>query len=288
MICGALGKTGIEVSAIGLGCGALGEERMDEGRATALVKRALDLGVSLFDTAPSYGDSEAKLGRALRGRRDGAVIVTKGGYGVAGVADWTCECISRGIDQALARLATDRIDVFLLHSCPLEILERGDLLGTLATAKQAGKIRAMGYSGDNEAIDWAARNPVIDVIETSVNPFDQSSLASIEVAIGRDAGVLAKRPLGNAPWRFHARPSREDIAVYWDRCREMRFGDHDDPFDVALRFSAFVPGVASALVGTGDIAHLERACESVARGPSGAATAHAITRGFHTGWRGVI
>ena len=288
MIRRSLGETGIEVSAIGLGCGALGEDRMDEGRTTALVVRALDLGVNLFDTAPSYGDSEVKLGRALGGRREKAVIVTKGGYGVAGVADWTCECISRGVDQALARLATDRIDVFLLHSCPLETLTRGDLLETLATAKNGGKIRAIGYSGDNEALAWAARNPVVDVIETSVNPFDQSSLVSIEIAVARGAGVLAKRPLGNAPWRFDARPSREDVAVYWDRCRKMRFGERDDPFDAALRFSAFAPGVASALVGTGDVAHFERACESVARGPLGSVAAQNIMRAFRPEWRGVI
>ena len=288
MIRRSIGTTGLEVSAIGLGCGALGEDRIDETRAAALVARALDLGVNVFDTAPSYGGSEVKLGRALDGRREEAVLVTKGGYGVAGVADWTSECISRGVDQALARLATDRIDVFLLHSCPLEILRRGDLLETLAIAKNAGKIRALGYSGDNEALDWAAKNPIVDVIETSVNPFDQSSLAAIEMAVARGAGVLAKRPLGNAPWRFDARPLREDIAIYWDRFREMRFADHDDPFDVALRFSAFAPGVASALVGTGDLAHLERACASVARGPLSSDAAHAITRAFQPAWRGVI
>ena len=288
MIRRRLGKIGAEVSAIGLGCGALGESRTNDAAADALVARALDLGVNVFDSAPSYGDSEDKLGRALRGRRDDAIIVTKGGYGVSGVPDWTRECISRGVDQALARLATDRIDVFLLHSCPLELLSRGDLLEALAVAKSAGKIRAIGYSGDNDALAWAAASPVVDVIEASINPFDQSALGSVEAAAARGAGVLAKRPLGNAPWRFDARPSREDIATYWDRYRAMRFHEHHDPFDVALRFAAFAPGVATALVGTGNARHLEHACESVARGPLSAATLHAVARAFDPAWRGVI
>lgn len=288
MISRPLGKTGIDVSALGLGCGALGESRIDDDAAQALVARALDLGVTVFDTAPSYGDSETKLGRALRGRREDAVVVTKGGYGVEGALDWTRDCIVRGVDRALARLAIDCIDVFLLHSCPLEVLARGDLLGALSDAKNAGKLRAIGYSGDNEALAWASRNPLVDVIEASVNPFDRSACEWIDVACARGAGVIAKRPLGNAPWRFDVRPAREDIAVYWDRHREMRFDETGDPFDVALRFSVFTHGVASALLGTADIDYLEHACASVGRGPLSSHEIEQATKGYRSSWRAVI
>ena len=97
-----LGATGLEVSVLGLGAGPLGDARLSEAEVDALVGSALDQGVTLFDTAPSYGASEARLGRALAARRHEAVLVTKGGYGVEGVADWTGDVIRLGIDAALA------------------------------------------------------------------------------------------------------------------------------------------------------------------------------------------
>jgi len=138
-------------SALGLGAGPLGDfETLDDKGADRLIHRALELGINVIDTAPSYGASEDRIGRVLARLsapvRDDLIIATKGGYGVAGVEDWTPEVIERGIDQALRRLATDRIDVFLFHSCPKERLERGDLFPPLERAKAAGKIRAFGAS----------------------------------------------------------------------------------------------------------------------------------------------
>ena len=140
----ALGKTGLEVSVLGLGAGPLGDARLGDDHTDSLVRAALDRGVTLFDTAPSYGTSEERLGRALGERRKGVVLVTKGGYGVPGVADWTGEVIRLGIEAALGRLRTDVIDVFLLHSCDASTLMRDDILGELDRAKAAGKIRAAG------------------------------------------------------------------------------------------------------------------------------------------------
>lgn len=129
----ALGLTGIEVSALGLGAGPIGDHRISELDAERLVRTAVELGVTLIDTAPSYGASEERVGRAIRGVRDQVTLVTKAGYGVAGEADWTPRCLEGGIDLALKRLGTDRIDVLLLHSCSRERLERGDLLAPLAS-----------------------------------------------------------------------------------------------------------------------------------------------------------
>lgn len=285
-----LGSTGLAVSTVGLGCGALGDTRVSGEAAEALVRRAHALGVNVFDAAPSYGDAEEKLGRALAAERDDVVLVTKGGYGVEGVADWTRECIARGIDRALGRLRTDRIDVFLLHSCPLERLARGDLLEELALAKRAGKVRAFGYSGDNEALAWAAREPAIDVVEASLNVVDQSSLASIEIAARRGAGVIVKRAVANAAWTHAERPARADVAIYWERARAIGFGGYD-AFDVALRFAAFSPGVASVLVGTANPANLEHAVRSASAGSLATERVRAIAGAFaphKAAWPGVI
>src|SRR4051812_10537603 len=97
-----LGRTGLRVSAVGLGCGPLGE--LSALEAEELVHTALDLGVNLFDCARSYGAAEERLGAALRGHRRSSVIVTKGGYGVEGVPDWSARTLTLGIDAALGRL----------------------------------------------------------------------------------------------------------------------------------------------------------------------------------------
>jgi len=264
-----LGETELEVPPLGLGCGALGDERMSERDASALVGRALERGIFLFDTARSYGASEERLGRALGGRRDDAVIVTKGGYGVDGAGDWSPEAIRLGIEGALRRLRTDRLDVFLLHSCPMHTLVRDDLLGELDRAKERGMIRLRGYSGENEELAWAVRSGRFDVVECSVSLFDRASLdGAVAEAAARGLGVLAKRPLGNAPWRWTSEPEAHDVKIAWHRARAMNLDPSPLPWaEAALRFSAFAPGVACALIGTGSAAHLDEAAEAVARGP---------------------
>jgi aryl-alcohol dehydrogenase-like predicted oxidoreductase len=271
MMLRAFGRTGATASALGLGCGPLGDGALDDASAIRLVHAALDLGVRVFDSAPSYGASEARLGRALRGRRGSAVIVTKGGYGVPGVADWTAEVIARGVDRALEVLGTDYLDGFVLHSCDRERLARGDLVEPLVRAREAGKVRAVGYAGDGDALAWAVRCEAFDLVECSVSLVDQASLAdAVPHAAGRGLVVLAKRALANAPWAARERPDRHDAGTYWDRFRAMYEGVERSAEaweDLAIRFAAHAPGVTCALVGTRREDHLKRAVESAARGP---------------------
>jgi aryl-alcohol dehydrogenase-like predicted oxidoreductase len=224
---------------------------MSAGDAERLVHAALDLGVRTFDAAPSYGESESHLGRALRGRD--ATIVTKGGYGVDGCADWTPECIARGIDRALVLLG--RVDAFVLHSCGA----RDDLIEPLLRAREAGKVGAIGYSGDGDGLAWAARVAEFDVLECSINLFDQRALDLVGAK-----RVLAKRSLGNAPWRDDRRPDRADRAIYWDRMHAMF--DAPPTLETAVRFAAWC-GVACALVGTSSEAHLAAVVAASAKGP---------------------
>src|SRR5439155_433564 len=106
-----------------------------------------EVGITLLDTAPSYGLSEERIGRLLKGRREGFVLSTKGGYGVPGVPDWTHAAVRGSIEQALRRLCTDHIDIFHLHSCPLDVLCREDILQALAEAQARGQVRVLAYSG---------------------------------------------------------------------------------------------------------------------------------------------
>ncbi len=270
----ALGRTGLTVSALGLGCGPLGDAALGDAEATHLVHAALDLGVNVFDTAPSYGASETRLARALTGQRHAAVLVTKGGYGVPGVADWTPECLTRGVERALRVLCTDTLDVFLLHSCDAARLRRGDLEEPLVRAREAGKVRAIGYSGDGDALDvaiaWAERG-VFDVLECSVNLVDRGALTRL-ARLGGRAGVLAKRPLANAAWAHGSeRDERADRREYARRFAALLRAT-DTPLglpidELCVRFAAHAPGASCALLGTSRRAGLERAVELARLGP---------------------
>jgi aryl-alcohol dehydrogenase-like predicted oxidoreductase len=267
-----LGKTGIDVPVLGLGCGPLGDARLGDADAERLLGVALEHGLRLFDTAPSYGLSEERIGRFFRGspaRRAGVVVVTKLGYGVPGVPDWTPACLSLGVDRALTTLGVDVLDVALLHSCSEERLNDEGLHRALEGAKSAGKVRAVGYSGDGAPLVAAVRSGVFDVVECSVSCLDQSGLEAVG---GSGLGVIAKRALANAPWRGNP-AGRDDVAEYARRYDAL-FGS--DPMAYAddelfLRFASFRPEVHCALVGTTRAEAVARAAELVARGPLPAA-----------------
>jgi aryl-alcohol dehydrogenase-like predicted oxidoreductase len=287
-----LGNTGIVVSELGLGAGPLGDDTLDDAAAERLIRAAVDLGVTLIDTAPSYGRSEIRIGAALRGLRDRVVLSTKLGYGVPGIPDWTGPCITAGVDAALARLGTDRLDLAHLHSCPRHVLERGDVLDALEGAVRAGKVRVAAYSGDGDALALAIDSGRFGSVQCSVNLADQRALdAQIPRALERGVGVLAKRSLANAAWRHATRPDAPDRAIYWERLRAMELPPPGaDPTEHALRFVLAQP-VSSVLVGTADLAHLEAAIAWAARGPlEPAAAAHArdAFRRHDRGWDGVI
>lgn len=279
-------------SRLGLGAGDLAAlEHEDDARA--LVRAALDGGVTVFDSARSYGTSEERLGRALSGL-DGVTVMTKGGYGVDGVADWTFDAVRLGIDRALVRLGREQLAVFFLHSCDRATLERGDVVAALSEARAAGKIERAGYSGEGEALAWAAaRSDRFQALECSLSPFDQANAMLIADAAARGTLVVVKRALANAPWRFDARPSREDVALYWERMRAMAF----DPApltwpELAVRFAAFATGVTTTLVGTTSRAHLRAARDAAAQGPLPEAVVTAVRERFASAsrgaWEGVV
>jgi aryl-alcohol dehydrogenase-like predicted oxidoreductase len=285
-----LGRTGIAVSAVGLGAGPLGAASLSDHDAELLLRSAIDLGVRVIDTAPSYGASEERIGTLLSRSphlRDRVVLVTKGGYGVPGVPDWTPAVIARGIELALARLCVEHIDVFLLHSCP----PRDDLLEPLVAARNAGRVRAVGYSGDGDALAWAAACDAFDVLECSVNVVDQCALeSSVPRAHARSAGVIAKRALANAAW------TRIDH-VYSARIRDAYPNAPSEEWDgvewseLAIRFAAHAPGVDCALVGTSNAKRLEEVVRAADKGPLPATISDSVRARFTTRahmWSGVI
>ncbi len=262
------GRTGLRVSVLGLGAGQIGQDFVTERLAADVIDTALGVGITLIDTARGYGTSEEHLGALLGSRRDQVVLSTKGGYGVDGISDWTPEAVRRGIDQSLARLRTDRIDIYHLHSCPMTPTLRDDLIAVLHESRDAGKVLVPAYSGDNQHLAAAIGSHGFGSIETSVNIADQWSLHhAIMDAVALGLGVIAKRPGANNVWRYSERPVGVYGETYWRRLHQLAYEVDMAPDEFALRFAAFAPGVSSAIVGTADPGHVRRNAELVARGP---------------------
>jgi aryl-alcohol dehydrogenase-like predicted oxidoreductase len=163
-----LARSGIEVSAIGFGCWAIGGPVtiggrpggwgvVDDDESVAALRRALELGVTFFDTADVYGagHSEMVLGKALDGHRDEVVIATKFGYTfdisrlLADGEDATPGYIRRACEASLRRLGTDRIDLYQLHLGDLPAAAAAEAAGTLDDLAADGLIRAYGWSTDD-------------------------------------------------------------------------------------------------------------------------------------------
>jgi aryl-alcohol dehydrogenase-like predicted oxidoreductase len=264
----AFGNTPFHVSPLGLGAGQIGDPAQDEAMVARFLNGALDLGICLIDTARGYGLSEERIGRHIRHRRSEYVLSTKVGYGVPGFADWTYDCVVAGVDQALQHLQTDVIDIVHLHSCPLGTLHNNGVIDALDRTREAGKIHAVAYSGENDELAWAVTSGRFASVECSVNVFDQLSLAEmLPAAHARGLGVIAKRPMGNAPWRYPARPAGDYCETYWERMHALDIDRGGLDWDeLALRFSAFAPGVSSAIVGTASLDRLKHNVALVEKG----------------------
>lgn len=283
-----LGRTGLTVSPLGYGSAPAGFLETEDDVLARILHGMLDAGVNLIDTAAMYRGAEEAIGRTVSSRRDDYVLVSKCGHEIEETGDpaWSKETIRDSIDRSLRRLKTDVIDVMLLHSCELDVLERGEAIEAVVAARDAGKIRHAGYSGDNDAAAWAARHPELEVIQTSVSVCDQRNLDLVLPAVAEagGGGVMAKRPIANAAWR--AKDERYEwyekyVAPYIERFLAMNV-DLDDDLDlgplgekpakdawpeVALRFTLSFEGVATAIVGTTRPHHLRDNLAAAANGP---------------------
>jgi aryl-alcohol dehydrogenase-like predicted oxidoreductase len=165
-----LGASGLMVSTVGLGCNNFGQ-RVDEAGTREVVHAALDAGITLFDTADSYGGSSGRseelLGKALGSRRDEVVLATKFGSDLDGAngPDWGARgsrrYIRTAVEASLLRLGTDWIDLYQLHwPDPLTPME--ETLAALDEVVREGKVRYIGHSNLTawEAVDadWIARS----------------------------------------------------------------------------------------------------------------------------------
>lgn len=272
------GRTGLDVSVLGFGGAPIGVLETGQRAVDGVLSLLLDHGVNLIDTAAGYRGSEEAIGQSIGGRRDEFVLVSKCGQAFDDVpgSPWSAEVITATVDRSLARLRTDYLDVMLLHTCDREVLEQGEALGALVRARDAGKVRFVGYSGDNRTGAYAACLDDVSVIQTSVNLCDQVNIDEVlPTAAEFGVGVMAKRPIANAAWKdlndqpgFYARYAE----TYTERLALMAFGPQDIGFEesdwaeVALRFTLSCD-VHTAIIGTTNPDHVLANIEAASRGP---------------------
>jgi len=274
------GRTGLRVSRLAFGAGPIGYLGADPGQAATVLDLLLDRGVNVIDTAAGYLGSEELIGQAVGHRRDQFVLLSKCGKRLPDVdgEDWSPDVVTRTVDRSLKRLRTDHLDVMLLHTCPLEVLERGEALEALLRAKAAGKIRFAGYSGDNAAAVRAAGLPGVDVLMCSLNLVDQANLESAVPAASRAGlGIIVKRTVANAAWKpLEAQEGlyRDYVKPYVERFRAMALdpgelgGAGPDPWpELALRFTLALPGPQVLSIGTTRAASVEANLRALAKGP---------------------
>lgn len=261
MIARPLGNTGLHVSVLGLGTVKLGRNRgvkypapfelPSDDQARALITAALDLGITLFDTAPAYGRSEERLGHLLAGVRDRVVLATKAGeeFDDRGSRfDFSAPAIRLSVERSLQRLRTDHADIVLLHSDGVVELDaaRDDAMAELRRLKTEGKIRAVGISTKTlagalwavgEARSGNAAAPC-DVVMLTINPHEYTDAPAAALAAARGIGVLVKKALASGHLD-HVSPEA-----------------NSNPAAHALSFALATPGVSSVVVGTASPEHL--------------------------------
>lgn len=252
-----LGRSSIAVSAIGMGCWAIGSDwgKVDDAESVRALQRALDLGVTFFDTSNAYGGgrSERLLGQALAGRRGQAVIATKFGYivnertGRINRNDASPQAIRHTCEDALRRLNTDYIDLFQFHLGSYPLKQAGEVRDTLEALVAEGKIRCYGWSTDDpERAQFFAEGQHCAAVQHELNLFhesapmlavcDQANLASINrspLAMGLLTGKYmadAQFPASDVRytsrwWEYFQRDKMPALLQKLDALREILTSD---------------------------------------------------------------
>jgi aryl-alcohol dehydrogenase-like predicted oxidoreductase len=258
-----LGNTGLKVSRLGVGLAEIGS-LTEEKEAGKVLNAALDGGINFLDTAACYGVSEELIGRTVSHRRDEYILASKCGHVTGGYIgeEWTAPTVRDSIDRSLRRLQTDVIDIMQLHSCGVDVLERGEVIEELHKAQKAGKVRFIGYSGDNEAAAWAVDSGLFATLQTSFNLVDQRARTQIfDKARAQGMGIITKRPIANGVWGASASPS-DYASEYFRRAQILQQEGAlpqapENRIWLSLAFTLAHEAVDTAIVGTRNSAHMQ-------------------------------
>jgi len=269
-------------------------KRTSPDESERIVHRALDLGVTVFDTANAYNDGESEriLGKALRGRRDAAVIATKVGFGRnAGKPEGLRpERIVAALDESLSRLGVDHVEIYYLHvpdhGTPIE-----DTLGAVASLLERGKARSFGVSNYASwqileifhACDRAGMpRPVIaqQLYNLLIRQLDLEYLrfsakyglhttvynplaGGLLTGAHRDRASITPRSRFDGNKLYQGRYWSASMRTLADAYEDLARAHHLTAVELAYAWLARAPGVDSILVGPGSIEHLEAAANGI-------------------------
>lgn len=243
-----LGQTGLSVSPLGLGTVKFGRnegvkypenfEIPDEQFLAALLAHARDLGINMLDTAPSYGVSEERLGRLLKGQRQDWTIVGKIGEEFKnGESEYifTPEHFEMSLQRSLKNLQTDYLDVLLIHSdgSDMAILSDKKLIRKMDEFKSRGLVRAIGAS--TKTVEGGIKTlDLMDIVMATYNPVMQAEKPVLDHADEKGKGVLLKKALASG---------------HLDKLGK-------NPLQTAMDFAFAHPGTTGIIVGTINPSHL--------------------------------
>ena len=286
-----LGRTELQVTPLGYGLAEI--DRQDKGGrdisgSARLLEAVLDSGINFLDTASGYGITEELIGETISHRRGEYVLATKFGpiYDDASARGYDEAAVTESIDQSLRRMKTDWLDIIQLqYGAPdtgLLAPYRDEIIDAMIKAREAGKVRFLGFAGDNDSAEWAVECGEFDALQTTFNLVDQRARKGLFAsAREKDIGLIIKRPLANGIWArglFELQDIPDDYPEAWiykrrqyhERVQAMKRagpiqGEPDDPTALALAF-VFAHEADTVIVGTHNPSHLRSNIELVESG----------------------
>lgn len=265
-----LGRTGLRVSALGLGCASLGGVfgSVSEEESIRTVHEAIDRGINFLDVAPYYGRTMAEtvLGRALRSvPRERYYLSTKvGRYDVAEF-DFSAKCVTAGLDESLRRLGVEHVDLVLCHDIEFGSIDQvvEETLPALRRLRDAGKTRFVGFSGlplkiyravlertDADAVISYCHYTLCD--QTLSDLFGYFKTKGVGVINASPLGMGLLSPQGPQPWHPAPASLQEACARAADLCRARG----SDLARLGIQFAAACPDVATTLTGAARVSEL--------------------------------
>ena len=274
-----LGRTGLEVTMLGYGAmeirGAPRGRDVTDRQAESILHAVLDAGINYIDTSIDYGVSEERIGRYIGDRRSEYYLASKCGClvgappaprGQSSPHVFTRDNILRGVEQSLARLRTDHLDVLQFHASPSrQTLEEAGAIETVLALKRAGTTRFVGMSGTlPNLVDHVAMG-VFDVFQIPYSAVEREHEAIIAAAARAGAGIVVR---GGAAKGAPTEGKHE--GVQWDRWQKVDLKDllgDMAPMEFILRFTFTHPDLHTNIVGTINPAHLQHNAEVLKQGP---------------------
>ena len=274
-----LGRTGLHVTTLGYGAmelrGAPRARDITEAQAETILNAVLDAGINYIDTSIDYGLSEERIGRYIAHRRAEYSLASKCGClvgapsaprGQRSTHVFTRDNVIAGVEQSLARMKTDYLDIVQFHQSPSrETLEEHGALEALLELRESGKVRFIGMSGTLPHLMDHITMGVFDVFQIPYSAVEREHEAAIAAAARSGAGIVVRGGAAKG-----APTEGKQAGLQWERWQRAHLDDLLEgmtAMEFILRFTFSNPDLDTTLVGTINPAHLQNNLDILQHGP---------------------